>query len=469
MNIAVIGGGVAGLFCARAIARQGHRATLFEPDASHASDDADDAFLQWRRPGVPQFRQPHNARAFLREALQRTDPTLLDGMVGAGMKLHQWRLSEALQRATGDYSDLVSLQGRRAALELPLRRIVYAMENVTTVQLPVQRMLIDNKDGHLQVAGLQTSAGELRFDAVVEASGRRSKIAKWIEDAGGPRQYELTSDCGITYYTRHFRFHEHVEVPSMPPNSGFGPSVGLPGIQISLNASDCRTFSLMLAVRSTREEFRVLRHDAAHRQFLMSFPKVASWMKIAEPLRNVEPFAGLKNCYRRFVDGGRPVVDGLFVVGDARVHTNPLHGWGMSFAWQMSEYLREALEGFGSVREQTMAFEVKADPYARMYYRANEMEDAARLELWDEPDEIVDRGEPGSYRFFLSTVQPAMQRHPEIFHAAMRREHLLDDPDKIIHDAHIHKLALGIGASLDRSASLRQLCERALQGTERVV
>lgn len=52
MEVAVIGGGVAGLGSALALARLGHAVTVFERDDTPTPATADEAFL-WDRRGAP--------------------------------------------------------------------------------------------------------------------------------------------------------------------------------------------------------------------------------------------------------------------------------------------------------------------------------------------------------------------------------------------------------------------------------
>ena len=58
MEVAVVGGGVAGLGAALALARRGHTVTVFERDDTPMPQSADEAF-DWDRRGAPQVRHSH--------------------------------------------------------------------------------------------------------------------------------------------------------------------------------------------------------------------------------------------------------------------------------------------------------------------------------------------------------------------------------------------------------------------------
>src|SRR5215216_2567966 len=59
MSILIIGGGICGLGAALLQARDGHDVTILERDPSPPLDSLGDAWNQWNRSGVAQFRQPH--------------------------------------------------------------------------------------------------------------------------------------------------------------------------------------------------------------------------------------------------------------------------------------------------------------------------------------------------------------------------------------------------------------------------
>ena len=464
--IGIIGAGMSGLFAARALARTGHAVTLFETDAPPPSQEADPAFLDWQRAGVAQFRQPHSARSIIPKVLKQQDPDLLQAMIDEGMVPWTFHLYSVEDDAIGHDPELVGLLGRRPTLEVPLRRVTEATPGVTIVRKPVKGLVFEEAGGRRRVAGVVTADGTMRFDAVVDASGRRSKIADWLDAAGFGKPYEESSDCGIVYYSRYFRFHPGVSIPRGAYPSG--PSASLPSVHYTMNRTDHSTFSVMLGVAPWREEFKGLRHDAAFMNFVGQLPDAIKWLDaaVSSPIWKVEPFAGLTNRYRQFAPGGVPIVDDLYVMGDARFHTNPIHGWGMSFAMQMGYMLADALAAGRDSRQSTAALERAADPYARSYYDTATHEDAARMELWKAGGPGTDRGEPGSYRYFLTTVMPAVFKDQWIFRKVTRRLHLLDDPKDVLNDEEVLRRADRIGATTNQRFSETQLLAMAVEATK---
>jgi len=464
--IAIIGAGMSGMFAARALARLGHAVTIFESDTPYVGQDPDAAFQDWRRPGVAQLRQPHAARSLIVKLLAQQDPDLLDALKACGMVVWKFHLYSVEDPQIGHDPELVGLLGRRPTLEIPVRRLVEQTPGVTFERGAVKRLIVEQGATGPRVAGVELADGERRFDAVIDASGRRSKIMEWLQLADVVPPHEETSECGLVYYSRYFRFRPGVEIPAGPYPSG--PSASLPGVHYTMNRTDRNTFSLMLGVSSHEQVYKHLRHEPVFMDFVRRLPGADSWLNpsVSTPIWKVEPFAGLINRYRRFSRDGRPLVEGLYVTGDARFHTNPIQGWGMSFALQMSYMLARAFEQQNDSAARLEQFEREADAYAYRYYRASVDEDEARTELWRHPQNALQRGEPGTYRYFLTTILPAVFKDQWIFRKVTRRLHLLDEPDLILQDAEVLRRAANIRASVDQTFSAKQLREMAAEASQ---
>ena len=59
-NVLICGGGVIGLCAAAMLGRDGHRVTVLEADPAGQPMASIEGWDFWERPGVAQFRQPHN-------------------------------------------------------------------------------------------------------------------------------------------------------------------------------------------------------------------------------------------------------------------------------------------------------------------------------------------------------------------------------------------------------------------------
>jgi len=83
VEVAVVGGGVAGLGAAVALARSGHTVTVFERDDTPMPQSADEAF-EWDRRGAPQVRHSHAFLARLVGLLKSDYPDLYQQLLDEG-------------------------------------------------------------------------------------------------------------------------------------------------------------------------------------------------------------------------------------------------------------------------------------------------------------------------------------------------------------------------------------------------
>src|SRR5580765_7347074 len=84
MRVLIVGGGICGLGTALLLARHDHEVTLLERDDQPPPTSPVDAWDQWERQGVAQFRQPHNFMPGLRLLLEETLPDVQQALRSAG-------------------------------------------------------------------------------------------------------------------------------------------------------------------------------------------------------------------------------------------------------------------------------------------------------------------------------------------------------------------------------------------------
>lgn len=439
-DVAVIGGGMAGLLAALFLARDGHRVSVFERDATEMPATADEAFDEWDRRGAPHARQSHALLARLRRILRDRAPDVLEALLAEGAteltieRILPPDIADRDPRA-GD-EDLVILCCRRLTLEWVLRRAVVAEPCVSWhAGTAVAGLVADGSTVH----GVRLQDGqEITADLVVAAGGRHSPVLEWIDalDGAGTPQDEET-DAGIVYLSRFYRLRGGQELPLLTKD-GAGGDLGY--LAFAGFYGDNGTFSITLGVPTAdRELMAALRDEAAWEAAIRTLTPLAPWTAdgLADPISGVESMARLRNRVRRFVVDGEPVVTGLIVVGDAAFITNPWYGKGCSTAGIAADALAGALAEHG--RDHAAVARVMDDVVTTEMVPHYEMacrQDADRIKLHDaqldgtEPDPAA----AAARDFILNGLIPATRVDADVFRAFFRSFNMLEHPNALFTD-----------------------------------
>jgi 2-polyprenyl-6-methoxyphenol hydroxylase-like FAD-dependent oxidoreductase len=253
----------------------------------------------------------------------------------------------------------------------------------------------------------------LDADVVVDALGRRTMTATWAD----------SSDCGVVYYCRYFRLRDGAELPDGPWL--LGPRGDLGYFGYSTFPGDDRTFAALLAVPPRMPEWRWLKDARAWTAAVDLIPALRQWVdpELVEPITDVLPMAGLRNTLRAY-DPSDPV--GLFPVGDAYCHTDPVLAHGLSFSLIHAAALVEALEEHADLSDAGAAYAAVTGPALRERYALATALDDQRLRMWQ--GEAVDITSPdGDYALFsMVAAGAAAVVDPEVFRVFVRRIGLLD-------------------------------------------
>ena len=438
VDVAVLGGGLAGLSASLAFARRGRRVILLDRDGLVEDGNADELFERWDRPGIAHFRQPHNFLGLARSVLLDEAPDVLDAVLGLGaLENRQYELLPG--EAQPQDESLVSICARRPVFEIALRRAVEAEPkiNVEADTRVVGLMAAKApREGAVCVTGVRTDRGqEIEADLVVDALGRTSPVVSWLDSLGARPPLERRAECGLLYYSRHFRFRPGVEMPAVPALLR-GPRGEIGYMAFSVFVEDNRTFAPVLMIPPWERELRALRFDEAYMAAALSIPALVPWVHPdqSEPITSVLPMGSLQNLHRSLVMDGEPVAVGIQPIGDALCHTNPTFAYGASLSIRHGFRLARVADGANDARAIALAFDdaVGADAAAR--FDAVSAEDRDRLRLWQ--GEPIDVREPGdSMALFLRmTVYAAAAKDPDLFRAVARRVNLLDPPDALERD-----------------------------------
>jgi 2-polyprenyl-6-methoxyphenol hydroxylase-like FAD-dependent oxidoreductase len=216
VRVIVLGAGIAGCAAALAFARGAHEVVVLDRAALQSFDgwSADEVFQRWQRRGVAQFRQPHNflglARAVLRDRFADVYAAVRE--VGATEVKQDSFLCNAARQA-GD-EDLATVACRRPVFDAALHTAVAAQPRVTHRGTEVTGLRLRPRGHAAHVVGVKLASGEsLTADLVVDAAGRRSRTSEWLATAGARPLPTVSSECGLLYYSRHYRVRNDEPMP----------------------------------------------------------------------------------------------------------------------------------------------------------------------------------------------------------------------------------------------------------------
>lgn len=327
----VIGGSMAGMWAARVLADHFEQVTVLERDRLPAQPGP--------RKGVPQARHTHVLLTQGQRLLERLFPGIDEDLAADGApEIHWSRDASAFGRAGWSPrfdSDLRSRACSRDLLEWRIRRRLSALANVSFEQETTVTSLAANeaKDTIIGVHASRRSdgsqAGEiLNADFVVDASGRNSHAASWLQDLGYPATRQSVVNAFLGYASRVYRrqagFEAHWKsllIASQHPRFPYG------GVIYPIE-NDAWIVTLGGVNRH---------HPPTDEQGFLGFarqlavPDLYEAIRQAEPLSPISGYQRTENILRHF--DRLPVWPQRFVaLGDAVCGFNPVYGQGMTVA-----------------------------------------------------------------------------------------------------------------------------------------
>jgi len=299
------------------------------------------------------------------------------------------------------------------------------------------------------VTGVRVRRGDggeeaIAADLVVDAGGRRSRLAAWLRDIGAPELREDSEPCGIFYCSRFYRFLPGATRPR--PEPLIGADLGY--LKYGIFHGDSGIFSLTFAAPPEDAPLRALLRTAPFEAAARALPLVAPFVEPdrAEPITDVHGMGNLRNTRRHFVERGLPRALGLVPIGDAAIHTNPMYGRGCSFAVLHAYLMADALrahpdDSLAFARALDEATEREIVPWYRLAVAQDRdaMEVARRVREGDPtraptptaPDGPVD---PKAWMRDLLRhgLVPALRSDATVLRAFLRGLHLLDPPGDLM-------------------------------------
>jgi 2-polyprenyl-6-methoxyphenol hydroxylase-like FAD-dependent oxidoreductase len=346
----VIGGGMAGMLAAAALARHVDEVTVIESDRFPDSPRP--------RKGLPQGHHSHLLLGGGADAVDELVPGTIAALRAAGAHRRGMPHGVLTLTATGWYprveSDAYVITASRDLIDHTLRTQVLRDGSIKVLE---DTRVVGLTGDATQVTGVrieQEGKAEetLSADIVVDASGRRSKAPQWLVELGLPQVEEETIDSGLAYAGRIFTAPEGAsdDIPAIVVQPQ--PGMGVPGRGATLLPIEGgRWIVTMTGTRGGQpstndDDFLTFARSMRH-------PIIADLIEQATPTGEVRPYRGTGN-WRRFYDR-LPVPAGFVAIGDSAAALNPIYAHGMSVSAQGALALRGELERIGLKPELAQA------------------------------------------------------------------------------------------------------------------
>lgn len=327
----VIGGSLAGLTAAAALARHFGRVTVVERDALPEGP----AF----RPGVPQSRHIHNLLRRGQLALEELFPGFGAELVASGAPTIDWTAEGRFYYFGGWKprfpSGLTTNLSSRENLEWILARRLRALPAVRfRSETEVVDLLLETAND--QVRGVRTRprgqqvGGEVHLaaDLVVDASGRESRAPAWLAACGYTLPAPTVVNSFLGYASRWYEPPADVAVDwkalliaATPPTSSRGAGI----FPVEGNR-------WMVTLAGAARDYPPTDEDG-FRAFARSLPsaRLAEAIEAARPLSRIWGYRRTENRFAHYERAAR-WPERFVVLGDAACCFNPLYGQGMTVA-----------------------------------------------------------------------------------------------------------------------------------------
>ena len=380
-RVVIVGGSVAGLACALAMAEHGREVLVLERGGPPPDGPAAEAAQRWARPTAPSYPHAHTLTSLGVATLLDRAPQVIASALDAGatmLDLVRAKPSDPPGSEPGD-AELLALACRRATLELVLYRIVRELPAVRIRHgVRVRELTLNTRRD--RVTGVVAEGGErIAAELVLDATGRRAMARDWLAAHGIMLPPDRTSPSGFRGFTRFYRRLGQTAALNR------GNATGVLGEHYAsvLHPGDGGTFSVALLVLPEDRVMRSLRHAAAFTAVAEATPGIVDWLApgMSTPISQVRTITSPHNRMRALALSPAPPVTGLIPVGDAACVTNPLYGRGVSLALAQAFRLADLVASDAGPALGRAAAGLAAELFVPWYRQAT-ADDAERLAVW---------------------------------------------------------------------------------------
>ncbi len=389
---------------------------MLERDEAGVPESIEEAWEEWSRDGVGQFRQAHYLQPGGRAVLESDLPDVVAALDAAGslrfdaLSMLPPTITDRAPRP-GD-ERFQTITARRPALEQAFGQTAQAEPGLEIRRgVAVEALATRRYDGTPHVTGVRMDGGEeLSADLVVDAMGRRSQLPRWLREAGCRTPYEEVEDAGFIYYTRFFRSADgalpRLRGPLMSSVGTFSV-VTLPG--------DNGTWSVTVYISTGDQPLKRLRDPDRWTAVLRACPLHAHWLD-GEPITDILAMSGVVDRYRRLVVDGQPVATGIALVADAWACTNPALGRGMTFGLRHAKRLRDVVRThLEDPREFALIWDAVTEAELTPWYRETIEENRAHRRVLEALRNGLEPPAPAGAAALPTALLSAMPHDPDVF------------------------------------------------------
>lgn len=339
----VIGAGIAGLITARMLTDYYEEVCVIERDEFPSEPD--------NRQGVPQSFHPHRVQPRGALIIEHYFPGYNDELIQMGaISSHDEKFMVANR-----YGRLVSKEDpssfkiascSRALLEWVIRKRI---QNIPQIRFLTSREvtgLIVSED-HSAVTGINIKerSGEkrkeqLQADMVIDASGRSSKLIRWLNKIGLTVPEPEVLKVSLGYSTRYYKIKG-----SIPNEWVMSDSDPEQGIRAGIFTRIEDDIAGLILFNAGGDEYPSTQPEEFQEQIkhLFAADKIVELMGQLEPLQGPRGYR-IAESVRQHFELMEDWPSGLLVLGDALCGFDPIHGQGITVAAIEAETIAKCLE-----------------------------------------------------------------------------------------------------------------------------
>ncbi len=337
----IVGGGIAGLLTAHAIARHFERVTILER-FSHIAESRSRA--PPARRGIPQSRCIHLLMASGAAAFDELVPGWQEELLAYGSYPFDACADAVVRFPAGPLprkpSGIIAYSCSRALFEQAIYHRLPGRVHLRANQ-KVVGLLTDPRDA--RISGVHTvnrSTGDstnLAADLVIDASGEGSAILRWIDRLSQVKKSVV--DRSVRYVSRWFEMGG-ADVPDWHCCS-IAPGIGTGFCSVMMLRAEQNRWAVVLLAPVGKA---LPRDDRSFAQFIADLDdrELQRAFSRAKPLSSILRYPPTSNCMKHF-DLLPEWPQGLVAVGDSVCTLDPYFGLGMTLAARGAVLLRKCL------------------------------------------------------------------------------------------------------------------------------